>query len=124
VYTLFVLLFDDLDTQHNNNTIIKIKQCRSNTKTNSEYTNLKVYYSNVMIWIHYITTIDHHFTVIYLQTCVLCVCLVITSTLFYLYMCTVVMYNSTSVKIKQCRRNNKKNTEYTNLKVYYSKVMI
>jgi hypothetical protein len=34
---------------------------------------------------------DHHFTVIYLQICVLCVCLVITSTLFYLYTCTVVM---------------------------------
>ena len=33
----------------------------------------------------------HHFTVIYLQTCVLCVCLVITSTLFYLYTCIVVM---------------------------------
>ena len=28
---------------------------------------------------------DHHFTVIYLQTCVVCVFLVITSTLFYLY---------------------------------------
>ena len=34
---------------------------------------------------------DHHFTVIYLQTCVVCVCLVITSTLFYLYTCTVAM---------------------------------
>ena len=34
---------------------------------------------------------DHQFTVIYLQTCLLCVCLVITSTLFYLYTCTVVM---------------------------------
>ena len=34
---------------------------------------------------------DHHFTVIYLQTCVVCVFLVITSTLFYLYTCTVVM---------------------------------
>ena len=34
---------------------------------------------------------DHHFTVIYIQTCVLCVCLVITSTLFYLYTCTVGM---------------------------------
>jgi hypothetical protein len=33
---------------------------------------------------------DHHFTVIYLQICVLCVCLVITSTLFYLYTCIVV----------------------------------
>ena len=35
--------------------------------------------------------LDHHFTLIYLQTCVLCVCLLITSTLFYLYTCTVVM---------------------------------
>jgi hypothetical protein len=77
----------------------------SNNKTNTEYTNLKVYYSKVMIWIHNITTVqvqrcnipsdlcslclscyyfyivlslylyccyvmylDHHFTVIYLQT--------------------------------------------------------
>ena len=40
--------------------------------------------------IHYMYT-DHHFTVISLQTCVLCVCLVIISTLFYLYACTVVM---------------------------------
>ena len=39
----------------------------------------------------YVLYLDHHFTVIYLQTCVLCVCLVITSTLFYLYTCTFVM---------------------------------
>ena len=39
----------------------------------------------------YIMYPDHHFTVIYLQTCVVCACLVITSTLFYLYTCTVVM---------------------------------
>ena len=39
----------------------------------------------------YVVYTDHHFTVIYLQTCVLCVCLVITSTLVYLYTCTVVM---------------------------------
>ena len=38
----------------------------------------------------YVMYPDHHFTVIYLlQTCLLCVCLVITSTLFYLYSCTV-----------------------------------
>jgi hypothetical protein len=92
---------------------IKIKQCRSNNKTNTDYTSLKVYYSKVMICIHNITTVqvsdlstlclscyyfyivlslyvyccyamylDHHFTVISLQTCVVCVCLVITSTLF------------------------------------------
>jgi hypothetical protein len=34
---------------------------------------------------------DHHFTVIYLKTCVLCAYLVITSTLRYLYTCTVAM---------------------------------
>ena len=38
-----------------------------------------------------LSLLDHHFTVIYLQICVLCVCLVITSTLFYLYTCTVVI---------------------------------
>ena len=40
---------DDLDTSHNNSTSVKIKQCRSNNKTNTEYTNLKGYYSKVMI---------------------------------------------------------------------------
>ena len=39
----------------------------------------------------YVVYLDHHFTEIYLQTCVLSVCVVITSTLFYLYTCTVVM---------------------------------
>ena len=39
----------------------------------------------------YVVYTDHYFTVIYLQTCVLCVCLVITSTLLYLYSCTIVM---------------------------------
>jgi hypothetical protein len=39
----------------------------------------------------YVMYPDHHFTVIYLQTFVLCVCLVITSTLLCLYTCTVVM---------------------------------
>jgi hypothetical protein len=39
----------------------------------------------------YVVYTDHHFTVIFIQTCVVCVCLVITSTLFYLYTCTVVM---------------------------------
>ena len=34
---------------------------------------------------------DHHFIVIYLQTCIVCVCLVITSILFCLYTCIVVM---------------------------------
>ena len=39
----------------------------------------------------YVMYLDHHFTVIFIQTCELCVCLVITSTLFYLYTCTVAM---------------------------------
>ena len=39
----------------------------------------------------YVVYPDHHFTVIYLQNCVVCVCLVITSTLFYVYACIVVM---------------------------------
>ena len=39
----------------------------------------------------YVVYLDHHFTVIYFQNFVLCVCVVITSTLFYLYTCTVVM---------------------------------
>ena len=39
----------------------------------------------------YVMYLDHHFTVIYFQTCVLCVCLVITFALFYLYTCIVIM---------------------------------
>ena len=46
---------------------------------------------SLYVYCCYVVYLDYHFTVIYLQTCVLCVCLVITSTLFYLYTCTVVM---------------------------------
>ena len=56
---------------------------------------LSCYYFYIVLSLYlyccYVMYLDHHFTVIYLQTCVLCVCLVITSTLFYLYTCTVVM---------------------------------
>ena len=56
---------------------------------------LSCYYFYIVLSLYlyccYVVYTDHHFTVIYLQTCVLCVCLVITSTLFYLYTCTVVM---------------------------------
>jgi hypothetical protein len=55
---LYVCLVITLDTHHNNNACIKIKQCRSNNKTNTEYTSLNEYYSKVMIWIHNITTIQ------------------------------------------------------------------
>ena len=44
----------------------------------------------------YVMYPDHHFTVIYLQTCVPCVCLVITSTLFYLYIVLLLCYVSRS----------------------------
>ena len=46
---------------------------------------------SLFLYCCYVMYTDHHFTVIYLQTCVVCVCLVITYTLFYLYSCTVVM---------------------------------
>ena len=56
---------------------------------------LSCYYFYIVLSLYlcccYVMYLDHHFTVIYLHTCVLCVCLVITSTLFYLYTCTVVM---------------------------------
>ena len=56
---------------------------------------LSCYYFYIVLSLHlyccYVVYTDHHFTVIYLQTCVLCVCFVITSTLFYLNACTVVM---------------------------------
>ena len=38
---------------------------------------------SLYLYCWYVVYTDHHFTVIYLQNCVLCVCLVITSTLFY-----------------------------------------
>ena len=51
------------------------------------------YFYLVFLYLYccYVVYTDHHFTVIYLQTCVLCVCLAVTSTLFYLYTCTVIM---------------------------------
>ena len=57
---------------------------------------LYCYYFHIVLFLYlygrYVVYPDHHFTVIYLlQTCVLRVCLVITSTLFYLYTCTVAM---------------------------------
>jgi hypothetical protein len=92
---------------------------------------LSCYYFYIVLSLYvycwYVVYPDHHFTVICLQTCVLCVCVVITSTLLYLYTFIVAMlciYNNTSIKIKQCRSNNKTNTEYTSMKAYYSTVMI
>ena len=56
---------------------------------------LSCYYFYIVLSLYlyccYVVYLDHHFTLIYLQTCVLCVCLVITSTLFYLYTCIVVL---------------------------------
>ena len=56
---------------------------------------LSCYYFYIVLTLYlyccYVMYTDHHFTVIYLQTCVLCVFLVITSALFYLYTCTVDM---------------------------------
>jgi hypothetical protein len=56
---------------------------------------LSCYYFYIVLSLHlfccYVVYLDHHFTVIYLQNCVLCVCHVITSTLFYLYTSTVAM---------------------------------
>jgi hypothetical protein len=61
---------------------------------------LSCYYFYIVLSLYlyccYVMYTDHHFTVIYLQTCVDCVCLVITSTLFYLYTCTVAMCVSRS----------------------------
>ena len=54
---------------------------------------LSCYYFYIVLSLHlyccYGVYTDHHFTVIYLQICVLCDFLVITSTLFYLYTCIV-----------------------------------
>jgi hypothetical protein len=90
---------------------------------------LSCYYFYIVLSLYlyccYVVYPDHHFIVIYLETCVLCVCLVITSTLFYQSDDLDTQHsNSTSIKIKQCRSNNKTNTEYTSLKVYYSKVCV
>ena len=56
---------------------------------------LSCYYFYIVLSLYlyccYVMYPDHHFTVIYLQICVLCVCLVITFTLFNLYTCTVPM---------------------------------
>ena len=47
---------------------------------------------SLYLYCRYVVYLDHHFTVLYLQTCVLCVCLDITSILFYLYTCIVAMF--------------------------------
>ena len=56
---------------------------------------LSCYYFYIVLSLYlyccYVAYPDNHFSVIYLQTCVLCVFLVITSTLFYLYTCIVAM---------------------------------
>ena len=56
---------------------------------------LTCYYFYIVLSLYmyccYVMYLEYHFTVIYLQTCVHCVCLVIASTLFYLYTCIVVM---------------------------------
>ena len=56
---------------------------------------LSFYYFYIVLSLYlyccYVMYPDHHFIGIYLQTCVVCVCLVITSALFYLYTCTVAM---------------------------------
>ena len=61
---------------------------------------LSCYYFYIVLSLYlyccYVVFPDHHFTVIYLQICVLCVCLVITSTLFYLYTCMLLCYVSRS----------------------------
>ena len=58
---------------------------------------LSCYYFYIVLSLYlyccHVVYTDHHFTVIFLHTCVLCVCLVITSTLLlslYLYCCYVV----------------------------------
>jgi hypothetical protein len=57
---------------------------------------LSCYYFYIVLSLYlyycYVVYAYHHFTVMSLQTCVLCACLVITSTLFYLYTCAVVMF--------------------------------
>jgi hypothetical protein len=96
---------------------------------------LSCYYFYIVLSLYlyccYVVYIDHYFTVIYLQTFVVCVFLVIISTLFYLYTCTVAMcvprsslYCNIPSDLCTLCFYNKTNTEYTSLKVYYSKVMI
>ena len=72
---------------------------------------LSCYYFYIVLSLYlyccYVVYLDHHFTVIYLQICVVCVCLVITSILFYLYTlcCCYVMYpdhHFTVISIQTC----------------------
>ena len=58
--------------------------------------SLACYYFYIVLSLYlyccYVVYLDHQFTVIYLQTCVLCVGFGITSILFYLYTCIVAMF--------------------------------
>jgi hypothetical protein len=49
------------------------------------------YVLSLSLYCRYVVYPDHLVTVVYAQTCAVCVFLVITSKLFYLYTCTVVM---------------------------------
>ena len=56
---------------------------------------LSFYYFYIVLSLYlyccYVVYTDHHFTVIYLHTCVVCVCLVITSTLLYLFILVLLL---------------------------------
>ena len=57
---------------------------------------LSCYYFYIVLSLYlyccYVMHTDHHFTVIYLQICVPCVCFVITSTLFYFILVLLLCY--------------------------------
>jgi hypothetical protein len=103
-------IIDDLYTQHDNSTGIKIKQCRSNSKTNTENTSLKIFIfiPVLLLCCVYISSL---YCNIPSDLCPL-FCLVIISTLFFNTCQDTQHSDRTSVKIKQCRSNNKKNSEY------------
>ena len=60
------------------------------------YLCLSCYYFYIILSLYLyccnVVSLDDNFTVISLQICVLCACLVFKSTSFYLYTCTVVMW--------------------------------
>ena len=62
---------------------------------------LSCYYFYIVLSLYlyccYVVYTDHHFTVIYLQICVLCVCLVITSTLCTVLLSRYLVFFSTCV---------------------------
>jgi hypothetical protein len=97
MYTLYYSVCVMLLLQHHFIVILVLLLCCVSRSSLQIYVLCwSCYYFYIVLFLYlyccYVVYPDHHFTVISLQTCVFCVCLDITSILFYLYACIVAMW--------------------------------